>query len=161
MAKFDWKSLSTRDQVAVGASAVALIALFLPWYGFSVGAYSGSVSGWSTGYGWLGGLLIVAAGALLLAHRSGVDISRLPLTPAFLVLGTSALGTLIVLIRWATLPSGHLGIAGVTAYSYGPSVGIILMIVVGLAQSVTALMMFRSSGEEFPWAKQASDSAAN
>ncbi|HUY58319.1 MAG TPA: hypothetical protein VMV16_01290 [Solirubrobacteraceae bacterium] len=158
MAKFDFKNLSTRDRVVIGASAVALIALFLPWYGASAGAFSASVTGWGTSYGWLGGLLIVAAGALLLAHRAGVDTSRLRLTPAVLVLGTSALGTLIVLIRWVTLPSGHYGVAGVAAFSYGPSVGIILTVVVGLVQVVTALMMFRSSGEEFPWAKQASDS---
>jgi hypothetical protein len=159
VAKFDAKNLSTRDRVVIGASAVALIALFLPWYGFSSGIFSASVSGWSTSYGLLGGLLIVAAGALLLAHRSGVDTSRLGLTPAFLVLGTSALGTLIVVIRWLTLPSGHYA-AGGAGFSYGPSVGIILTIVVGLAQAATALMMFRSSGEDFPWAKQASDSAS-
>jgi len=158
VAKFDSRNLSTRDRVVIGAAAIALIALFLPWYGASAGAFSASVSGWSTSYGWLGGLLIVAAGVLVLAHRSGADTSRLRLTPAVLVLGSSALGTLIVLIRWVTLPSGHYGLAGATTFSYGPRVGIILTIVVGLVQVVTALMMFRSSGEGVPWAKQPSDS---
>jgi hypothetical protein len=160
VAKFDSKNLSTQDRVVIGAAAIALIALFLPWYGATAGAFGGSVSGWSTSYGWLGGLLIVAAGALVLAHRSGADTSRLRFTPAVLVLGTSALGTLIVLIRWVTLPSGHYGVGGVSVLSYGPRVGIILTIIVGLVQVVTALMMFRSSGEEFPWAKPAGDSAA-
>jgi hypothetical protein len=77
VAKFDWKSLSTRDQVAIGASAVALIALFLPWYGVSADGFSASVSGWSTSYGWLGAILIIAAGGLLVAHRAGADTSRL------------------------------------------------------------------------------------
>jgi hypothetical protein len=160
VAKFDWKSLSTRDQVAIGASAVALIALFLPWYGVSADGFSASVTGWSTSYGWLGALLIIAAGGLLVAHRAGADTSRLRLTPAVLVLATSALGTLIVLIRWLTLPSGHYGIAGVSVASYGPSIGIILTIIAGLIETAIAVMMFRSSGEELPWTKHATDTGA-
>jgi len=159
VAKFDWKSLSTRDQVAIGASAVALIALFLPWYGYSAGGGSASVTGWSTSYGWIGALLIIAAGGLLVAHKAGADTSRLRLTPAVLVLATSALGTLLVLIRWLTLPSGHYGFAGVSA-SYGPSIGIILTIIAGVIQTVIAVMMFRSSGEELPWTKQATGPGA-
>jgi hypothetical protein len=77
-----------------------------------------------------------------------------------LVLATSALGTLLVLIRWLTLPSGHYGIAGVSVASYGPSIGIILTIIAGLIETVIAVMMFRSSGEELPWTKHTTDTGA-
>jgi hypothetical protein len=153
MAKFDPKQLSKLDWIIVGAAAVALISLFLPWYGASSGSFSTSVSGWSTSYGWLGGLLIVAAGAFLAAQRSGLNVSWSPLTPAVTVLGAAAIGSLIAIIRWASLPSGHFGVAGVTVYSYGPRVGIILTIIAGIAEVVSAVYLFRTSGEKLPWAE--------
>jgi hypothetical protein len=153
MAKFDPKHLSRLDWLVVGSAGVALICLFLPWYGGSFGGFSASISGWSTSYGWLGGLLIVAAGAYLAMQRSEVDLSRVPLTPAVVVLGASALGTLIVLLRWLTLPSGHAGFAGVTVFSYGPRVGIVLAIIAGAVQVGASIALLRSSGEKLPWAK--------
>jgi len=137
----------------VGAGGVSFIALFLPWYGVSAGFFSASVSGWSTSYGWLGALLIIAAGLYLALQRSDVNLSRVPVTPAVFVLGVAALGTLIVVLRWITLPSGHAGVGGVTAYSYGPRVGIFLTIIAGLVQVGAALILFRTSGEKLPWAK--------
>ena len=156
MVKFDSKSISTRDWGVIGAGGIAFISLFLPWYGVSSGFFSASISGWSTSYGWLGGLLIIAAGAYLLALRSKVDVSKLPLGPGVLVLGASLLGTLIVALRWLTLPSGHGGVSGVDNYSYGPRIGIIFTLVVGIVQVVCAVQLFRASGEKVPWATQAS-----
>ncbi|MGD0441805.1 MAG: hypothetical protein ABSB52_14420 [Acidimicrobiales bacterium] len=150
MASFDAKKFSRRDWAIVGAAGLGFICLFLPWYGWSAGPYSFSVSGWSTSYGWLGGLLIIVAGVYLALLRSDVDLAKMPLTPAVVVLGAAALGTLIVVLRWITLPSGHLGLVG---YSYGPSVGIYLTIVAGIVQVVAAVALFRSSGEKLPWAK--------
>jgi hypothetical protein len=153
MAKFETKRLSRLDWAVVGAGGVSFIALFLPWYGVSAGFFSASVSGWSTSYGWLGALLIIAAGVYLALQRSDVNLSRVPVTPAVFVLGVAALGTLIVVLRWITLPSGHAGVGGVTAYSYGPRVGIFLTIIAGLVQVGAALVLFRTSGEKLPWAK--------
>jgi hypothetical protein len=155
MAKFDINKFSTVDKVLGGAGVLGLIALFLPWYGASGGGFSASVSGWSTSYGWLGALLIIAAAAYLVLQRSEVDLSKMPLTPLVIILGASVLGTLIVALRWATLPSGHVGIRGF-GYSYGPSVGIILEIIAGVVEVVCAVMMFRSSGEKLPWASKPS-----
>lgn len=153
VAKFEAKRLSKLDWAVVGAAGVSFISLFLPWYGVSAGIFSASVSGWSTSYGWLGGLLIIAAGVYLAMQRSEVNLSRVPLTPAVTVLGTAALGTLIVILRWITLPSGR-GVDG--AYSYGPRVGIFLTIIAGLVQVGGAVALFRASGEKLPWAKQGS-----
>src|SRR5271165_510362 len=110
MAKFDLKRLSSLDRAVVGAAGVSLISLFLPWYGASAGAFSASVSGWNTSYGWFGALLIIAAGAYLALQRSEVNLTRVPVTPAVVVLGAAGLGTLIVVLRWLTLPRGHAGI---------------------------------------------------
>jgi hypothetical protein len=145
------QKLSRLEWGVVGAGAIALISLFLPWYGASVLGYSSSVSGFGTSYGWLGGLLIVAAGVVLFLRRgSQVDMSKLPAGPAVIVLAASALGTLIVVIRWATLPSGSGGFGGVT-YSYGPRVGLIITLVMGIVQVVCGFMLFRASGEPLPW----------
>lgn len=154
--KFDSKSISTLDWGVIGAAGIAFIGLFLPWYGYSSGSYGGSISGWSTSYGWLGGLLIIGAGAYLLAVRSQVDLSKLPLGPGVVVLGAASLGTLIVALRWLTLPSGHGGVSGIYAYSYGPRIGIILTLLVGIVQVVCAVQLFRASGEKLPWATAAS-----
>ena len=80
-------------------------------------------------------------------------MSKVPFTPAVVVLGAATLGALIVVIRWITLPSGHVGVGGVTAYSYGPRVGIFLTIIAGLVQVGAAITLFRSSGEKLPWAE--------
>jgi hypothetical protein len=153
MAKFDAKHLSRLDWAVVGAAGVALISLFLPWYGASAGGFSASVSGWSTGYGWFGGVLIIAAGAYLAMHRSEANLSRVPLSPSVVVLAASGLGTLIVVLRWLTLPRGHAGIGGVAFFSYGPRVGIFLTIIAGVVQVGAAIALFRTSGEKLPWAK--------
>ena len=151
MANFDPKKLSRADWIVAGAGALALICLFLPWYGASTLGFSASVSGWSTSYGWLGALLIVAAGVYLVLQRSQADLSAIKAGPATVVLGASVIGTLIVLIRWISLPRGHAGVQGVTVVSYGPRVGIVLTLIVGIVQAATALTLFRSSGEKLPW----------
>lgn len=157
MATFDAKRLSTIDRVVVVAAAIALISLFLPWYGASTsglaGGFSASVTGFSTSYGWLGGLLIVGAGIYLVLQRSQVEVPRLGAGPAVVVLGASAIGTVIVILRWLSLPRGHGGVAGVASYSYGPRVGIWLTSIVGIVQLVCALSLFRSSGEKLPWSQ--------
>jgi hypothetical protein len=151
MAKFEAKRLSRLDWMVVGASAIALIALFLPWYGASTLGLSASVTGWSTGYGWLGALLIVASGVYLVLQRSQADLTRVKLGPATVVLGAAVIGTVIVILRWASLPRGRGGFQGVTVFSYGPRVGIFLTLIVGVVQVLAALSLFRSSGEQLPW----------
>lgn len=149
MAQLDINKLSRLDLTVAATSLVAFISLFLPWYGASVGSFSASVSGWSTSYGWFGGLLIAAAGVLLLVERAGTAVRIQKVGPALLVLGVAALGTLIVIIRWSTLPSGS-GSDFVTSFSYGPRVGIYLTVIVGIVQCVAAVRLFRSSGESVP-----------
>lgn len=152
MASFDFKKLNTMDRVLVGAAGVTFISLFLPWYGWSAGSYSLDVNGWSTSYGWLGALLIIAAGVYLMLQRSGVDLTKMPAGPAVIVLGLASLGTLIVVLRWLTVPR-HSYFGG--AISYGPRVGMILAVIAGVVEVVCAVSQFRSSGEKLPWDRAA------
>lgn len=151
MATFDAKRLSTLDRVVAAAAAVGLVSLFLPWYGASTAGFSVSVSGWSTSYGWFGAVLMVGAGVYLLLARADVELPKGRVGPAFVVLGASALGTVIVILRWLTLPRGHGGITGVITYSYGPRLGIVVALLVGIVQVICALSLFRASGEKTPW----------
>jgi hypothetical protein len=152
MAAFDWKKLSTTDRVIAITALIALISLFLPWYSWSGGGYSASAGGFSTGYGWLGALLVVAAGVYVVALRSGSNMPKTSYGPGVLVLGASLIGTIIVAIRWITLPRGSYGAGGV-GFHYGPGFGLILALIACIVQAVFAVRMFRSSGEALPWAK--------
>ncbi|HEY1825286.1 MAG TPA: hypothetical protein VGG21_04915 [Acidimicrobiales bacterium] len=148
-ATFDWNRLSTTDKVISVTALLALISLFLPWFGVSSGPFSVSVGGFSS-YGWLGALLIVAAGVYIVLLRAGTDMPKFSYGPGVIVLGLSALGALIVILRWATIPRASYG-GGY--YNYGPRVGLYLALIAGIVQALFALRMFRASGEAVPWKK--------
>jgi len=74
MAQFDMKKLDTSDRIVAGAGALTLICLFLPWWG--AGPFS--VSGFSTSYGWIGAILIIAAAVYLVMLRSGSNMPKIP-----------------------------------------------------------------------------------
>ena len=153
MAFIDVKKLSTIDRVVVGAAVVGLIALFLPWYGASSPYGSASVSGFSSSYGLLGALLIVATGVYLGMLRSGAQMPSTSVGPGVITLGGSLIGAVLVILRWITLPRASFA-AGVV--SYGPRYGIILELLAGVVQALCALTLFRRSGEAVPWNKQVS-----
>ena len=146
MAQFDMNKLDTSDRIVIGMGVLTLICLFLPWYGVSSGLFSASVSGFSTSYGWLGAILIIAAAAYLLALRSGSNVPKISYGPGVTVLGLSLIGTIIVALRWLTMPKG-----GFSGYSYGPEYGMYLTILAGVVQVVLAFRLFKASGETVPW----------
>ncbi|MGH3733943.1 MAG: hypothetical protein ACRDVC_11345 [Acidimicrobiales bacterium] len=149
-AQFDWKKYSTTDKVIAITGLVSLISLFLPWWGYSSGPFGASVSGFSTSYGWLGALLIVAAGAYIAMARAGSNMPKFFYGPGVIVLGLSVIGAVIVIIRWISLPRGSYSGA---AFSYGPRIGIFLSLIAGIVQAIFALRLFRASGEALPWAR--------
>jgi hypothetical protein len=144
MAQFDTKKFTTLDWTVVGSAAVAFISLFLPWYSGSVLGYSFSVSGWSTQYGWLGAILVIAAGVYLVLDRSGVKVVSINGSPALTEIAASGLGALIIIIRIVTLPGGSAG-AGLYSFSYGPSVGIILALLAGIVAAGAAFATMRQA----------------
>jgi hypothetical protein len=149
MAQFDMKKLDTSDRIVVGMGVLTLICLFLPWYGVSAGPISESVSGFSSGYGWLGAILIIVAAGYLAALRSGSNVPKISYGPGVTVLGLSLIGTIIVILRWITIPKG-----GFSGYSYGPQYGMYLTILAGIVQVVLAFRLFKASGESVPWEKK-------
>jgi hypothetical protein len=151
MAAFDWKKLSTGDRVISITALVALIALFLPWETVHADGFSASRDGWGTGFGWLGALLVIAAGAYIVALRSGSNMPKTNYGPGVIVLGASVIGAVLIVLRWITLPRGHYGnFAG--SVSWGAGIGLYLCLIAAVVQAVYAVRMFQSSGETLPWA---------
>lgn len=148
--KFDASRLSRLDWGIAGGAAVAFISAFLPWWGYSgpVNILNASVSGWSAGFwAWAGVLLVVLAGILLVLRRMEASLPELPVGPALLTAGLSALGALFILIRWVSLPSAH-GLGGSVGAKYGLFLGLIAAIVA----TACAVIELRESGEALPWA---------
>jgi hypothetical protein len=144
---FDWKRLSTQDRVIVGGAAVAFIAAFLPWYGVSFEGLGITVSGWSAGFtAWAGALLLTAAGVLLVLRRSGATFNLGNMGPSVLVAGVSAVGLLLVIIRWISFPRYH-------GLDVGARYGIYIALIAGLAEVAAAVTAMRASGEQVPWAQ--------
>ena len=134
---------SRGDKVLVFSAFIALISLFVPWYQASVEGFTiQSVSGWGTGYGWMGALLLVAAGVYVVLQRSDVDLPTSPIRSTVLVLSLAGLGTFLVLLRIGTLPNGHAG-GDLVSYQYGPAAGIVLALIAGLIETACAFLMFR------------------
>jgi hypothetical protein len=144
---FDLKRLSQLDRAIAGGAGVAFIAGFLPWWGVSVGLYGASVSGWSAGFtAWAGTLLLTLAGVYLVLQRSGVSLPDLPVGSSVLVAGVSALGLLLVIIRWLSLPRYH-------GIGVGARYGIYLALIAGIVEVAAAVVQMRASGEAMPWAQ--------
>ena len=153
--RFDWKSLSTLDRVIAGGALVAFIASFLPWYGVSVLGFSVTVSGWSAGFtAWAGALLLTMAGVLLVLRRMGASVPSIGSAgPSVVVAGIGALGLLLVIIRWLSLPSYHGSAGAGFNYSYGARYGLYLALIAGIAVVAAAVVELRASGEQLPWAQ--------
>jgi hypothetical protein len=155
---FDMSKLTSQDKMIVGGGVVALVASFMPWYGYTgpLHLYGASISGWSAGFtAWFGCLLMAAAAAFVLAQRMGREVPELPVGPAVAVAGGAVIGLGLVVIRWLTLPRLHTGLVG----SIGPKFGIWLAILAGIVEVAGAVMEFRGSGEALPWATGEAGSA--
>jgi len=146
---FDPKTVKPVEWGVIGAGAVSFIALFLPWYGVSYLGFSASVSGFSTGYGWLAGLLVVAGAVWFFLHRAEVGLPNLPASPLVVTIAASGLGFLLILLRWVTLPRGSFGIGH--QVSYGGRFGIWIAILAAAVELGSAVVLFRQSGEAVPW----------
>lgn len=150
--KFDAKRFSRLDWAIVGGAGLVFISGFLPWWGYNgpLSSFSTSVSGWSAGFSaWAGILLLTLAGVYLFLRRSEVSLPAAPAFagPAVLVAGVAALGLLLVILRWATLPRVSGGLAG----SIGAKFGIWLAILAGIVEVGAAVVELRASGEPLPW----------
>lgn len=144
MAELKMGRFTRRDKTLLVAAAIVLISLFAPWYQASVSGYTiQSVSGWGTGYGLLGAICLVLAGIYIVLERSSVDLPKLRVGARVIVLSLAVLGTLLLLIRIGTLPSGNVGAAGLVSYHYGPAFGLVLALLGGVIETVCAGLLLR------------------
>src|SRR5436305_3788096 len=128
---FDVKKLTLHERMIVGGAAVAFIAAFLPWWGYSgpLHLYGTSVMGWNAGFtAWLGSVLLTAAAVYCVLRRAAVSMPALPFGPAVTIAGASVIGLALVIIRWLSIPRVHVGLAGST----GPKFGIWVAMIAGI-----------------------------
>lgn len=115
--QLDPKRLARVDQIVAGASLIAMISIWLPWYSVAWGSdafeASGSASFSGTSlHGWLWLEFVVAL--LLIGYivlRAGLPESRisLPIAHAPLLIIGTGLQLLLILIAFADIPYGNLG----------------------------------------------------
>jgi hypothetical protein len=135
----DLSKLSSRERVIAGGALVAFIASFLPWWGVSLGFVDLSVDGWSAGFtAWAGSLLLTAAGAYLVARRSGASLPVPSMGEARVVAALAGIGLFLVIIRLATLP-------GVNGLGVGTRYGIWIALLAGVSETIAAFAETRAA----------------
>jgi hypothetical protein len=138
---FDVRELPRQDQALIGLGALALLASFLPWYGFSVaigqiGSIHWSHNAWHGGLAALGLILVLAATVVVAMQGLGViDLPQLPVPWPVAIAIVDGLGALLVVINSFNLPS----VAGPYA-SLGLRWGGWLLIVTVLAHAILAVV---------------------
>src|SRR3954452_21777793 len=110
------QDINRNDLGVMIAGAVAFIASFLPYYGYSfkgitvgethIGGSSASVTAWHS-YAILGLLLIFAAAIIIAVKTFATDAmpSNLPVGLPLVAAALAALGTLLLILRAFTAPS--------------------------------------------------------
>lgn len=135
--------LSNLELAVVTGASIALIAGFLPWWGEKVGLFGSlSVNGWSAGFTARAGLLLLAVAGLLVVVRASVSWFATISGPWFLIAAVSAIGLLLVFIRWLSLRR-HAG----NGLDYGASYGIYVALIAGIVEVAAAVVALRGSSE--------------
>lgn len=150
MAEFDPKKANTNDWGVIGGGAAVLIASMLGWYGTSGGDIAGyslntSISGWSSGFLAVLGILLCIAAAAFTAYRvfAAAKLPDLPLTPNALVLALSGAGAVLILLRLITFDR-----RAVAGFSVGPKIGVFLALIGAAVMAYFAYRSFQTSGEK-------------
>ncbi len=123
----DLSKLGMNHKIAAGGGLLALISMFLPWYGISFGSIGGvSINAWSAGFFAWGGLTLAIIGAVILVLKALEvrDVTAGSVGAEKLALVLSGTGTVFVLLRFLTETSFvklglFLGIISVVAVAYG------------------------------------------
>jgi hypothetical protein len=147
---FDAKRLSPFDWGIFGAGFLCFIALFLDWRTASYAGYSAGQSGWGSGFGVIGYLLLLAAAIWWFLVKAEVKMPELPWSPLAITVAAAGAGWLIVILRWITMPRlprilRHAGL------DYGAGAGLWMAAILGFIEVACAVMLFRKSGESLPW----------
>lgn len=118
----DFSKLSQNEKIALGGGALAIISLFLPWYG----AFGFSISAFDSGFLAYGGLLLAIAGAVILLLKAldinDIKVGKLAAEQFALLLAGA--GLVLVVLRLLTESSNmkiglFAGVIAVAAVAYG------------------------------------------
>lgn len=122
----DLSKLSQNQKIALGGGVLAIVSLFLPWYGFSFGGIGANIGAFDSGFFAWGGLFLAIAGAVILTLKaleiSDVKVANLVAEQIALLLG--GLGAVFVILRWLTETSLvkyglFVGLVSAAAVAYG------------------------------------------
>jgi len=128
--KFDATKWTRNDRITGIATLVLFIALFLPWFGVSVGARGFGISVEADGLTAHGYLYIVLILALVLMGylviRAGMaDLAtKLPVGHEILIMGLTAVNALLVILAFVFKPGG-----GAVGWRWGAFVALVAAIV--------------------------------
>ncbi len=118
----DFSKLSQNQKVAAGGGVLAIISLFLPWYGVSVF----NISAFDAGFFAWGGLLLAIAGAVILLLKALEinDVKVGNLVAEQLALLLAGIGFVFIVLRLLTESSNmkfglFAGLIAAAAVAYG------------------------------------------
>ncbi|GMR02586.1 MAG: hypothetical protein BMS9Abin20_0924 [Acidimicrobiia bacterium] len=123
----DLSKLSKNHKIALAGGVLALISMFLPWYGVSFGAIaSANFNAWSVGILAWGGLVLAIAGAVILILKALdiQDVTVANLAAEQLALVLAGAGIILIVLRLLTQTSFvryglFLGFISAAAVAYG------------------------------------------
>jgi hypothetical protein len=122
----DLSKLSQNQKIALGGGVLAIISLFLPWYGFSFAGIGSNIGAFDSGLFAWGGLILAIAGAaiLILKALGTTDVKLGSLAAEQLAFLLGALGAVFIILRWLTendfVKFGlFIGLVSAAAVAYG------------------------------------------
>jgi hypothetical protein len=141
------QDINRNDLGVMGAGALAFIASFFPYWGYTFGPLSVSINAWHS-YALLGLLLVFLAAIVIAIKTFAADsMPSMPVGLHVLAAGLAALGTLLLVIRAFTYPHHNYG----SGASYGVKWGAYVLFIFCIAEVVFALLGMRESGEKVAW----------
>jgi hypothetical protein len=147
---FDAKKVSPIDWGVIGGGALAVLSLFLSWWGVRSrgdGLPDINRTGWQVGGGaWFGAALVAAAGAVVLMRYLGRTTPALPVGEYTLVAALAGLGALLIVWRVFSFKSGS-----IIGIEYGPRIGAWIGLLAALAAAGAAVKRLLDSGEKPAW----------
>jgi hypothetical protein len=129
--KFDLASIGQTDRLVGGGTLILFIALFLPWFSVSLGAFGSASFSGLTSHGYLYITLILALAVIALIVAETLGVFKLPetspLTRDQILLIATGINFVLVLIAFLLKPGGdtHSGVG----WDWGAFVGLIAAVV--------------------------------
>lgn len=122
----DLSKLSQNQKIALGGGVLAIISLFLPWYGFSFAGIGSNIGAFDSGlFAWGGLILAIAGSAIVVLKAMEVTDAKIAnLAAEQLALLLSGLGVIFIILRWLTendfVKFGlFIGLVSAAAVAYG------------------------------------------